>query len=415
MLTALPPTLALIQQELIFQMTLGSVLMAAQGCSPEAGQAYDRARELCQQSGATAQLSPVLHGLWGFYNVRGEYRTAYALAEQLLSLAESQPDDTPGLIAAHFALGNSAFLLGELTVSRAHWGQSVALYNLQEHRSLAFVYGLDLGVTSRSGTALTLWQLGYPDQALTRMQAAVSLAQEVAHPGSLAYAFMCAAWSHLLRREAQQAQEQAEAAMALSTEHGMPIFFAMSTIYRGWALAQHGQGAAGLTHVRQGLATFRAMGAEMFAPFYLALLAEASANVGQVEEGLTCIAEALATAKNTAEGYWEAERYRLQGQLTLQKLSVTDPQGEAEACFLQAIASARTQQAKSLELRAVMSLVRLRQQQASAEGSHTVQQEARVRLAEAHRMFSDVYNWFTEGFDTKDLQEAHALLASLAQ
>lgn len=442
LLTALPPTPELIQQELSLQMTLGSVVMLAQGCSPEAGQAYDRARELCQQSGATAQLSPVLHGLWGFYNVRGEYRTSYALAEQLLSLAESQPDDTPGLIAAHFAMGNSAFLLGELTVSRAHWGQSVALYNLQEHRSLASEYGLDLGVTSRSGTALTLWQLGYPDQALKSMQAAVSLAQEVAHPSSVAYALMCAAWSHLLRREEQQAQEQAEAAMALSTEHGIPLFFAMSTIYRGWALAQHGQGVEGLTHVRQGLATFRAMGSEMFAPFYLTLLAEASATVGQVEEGLICVAEALATAKKTEEGYWEAERYRLAGELSLQQFNVQgskfkveespesevrspkspnpksqilNPHSEAEACFLKAIEIARKQQAKSLELRAVMSLVRLRQQHASEEGSHTTQQESCVRLAEAHRMLSDVYNWFTEGFDTKDVQEAKALLASLAQ
>ncbi|HEV8714418.1 MAG TPA: AAA family ATPase, partial [Candidatus Binatia bacterium] len=410
LLKTLSPTPELVRQELGLQTTLGSVLMAAKGySSPEAGQAYARARELCQQTGESAQLCPVLHGLWGFYVVRAEYRTSYALAEQLLSLAESQ-HDTPGLMAAHFALGSSSFQLGELTVGRAHWEQGLALYNLQGHRSLAFVYGQDPGVTSRSWTALALWQLGYPDQALKSIQAAVSLAQEVAHPYSLAYALTCAAWSHQLRREEQRAQEQAEAGMALSTEHGIPIFLAMSTIHRGWALAEQGQGEEGIVQLRQGLAAFRAIGASEGQTYYLALLAEAQRKAGRAEDGLSTLAEALTAVHNTGERVYEAELYRLKGQLTLQfKVQGPKPvlslvegskvEEEAEEYFHRAIAIARQQGAKSLELRAAMSLARLWQQQGKKN--------------EARQMLAEIYNWFTEGFDTADLQDAKVLLEEL--
>ena len=411
LLKTLPPTPELVRQELGLQTTLGSVLMAAKGySSPEAGQAYARARELCQQSGETAQLCPVLYGLWGFYVVRAEYRTSYALAEQLLSLAESQ-HDTPGLMAAHFALGSSSFQLGELTVGRTHWEQGLALYDLQEHRSLAFVYGQDPGVTSRSWTALALWQLGYPDQALKSIHAAVSLAQEVAHPYSLAYALTCAAWCHQLRREEQRAQEQAEAGIALSTEHGVPIFLAMSTIHRGWALAEQGQGEEGIVQLRQGLAAFRAIGASEGQTYYLALLAEAQGKAGRAEDGLSTLAEALTAVHNTGERVYEAELYRLKGQLTLQfKVQGPKPvlslvegskvEEEAEEYFHRAIDIARRQQAKSWELRAAMSLARLWQQQG--------------KNAEARQLLEEIYGWFTEGFDTKDLQEAKALLDELA-
>jgi class 3 adenylate cyclase/predicted ATPase len=417
LLTALPPTPELIQQELVLQTTLGPVLMATKGYgTPEVGQVYARARELCQQSGETAQLGPVLYGLWAFYNVRAEYRTAYAFAEQLLSLAESQ-HDTTFLLEAHWMLGASLYQLGELTSARAHWEQSLALYNFQEHRSLAYVYGLDDGVTSRSWTALVLWHLGYADQSLKKSEAAITLAREVVHPHSLVYALTCAAWFHQLRREEQRAQEQAEAAIALSTEHRIPLFIGMNTIFRGWALAEQGKGEEGIAQMRQGMIAYRATGAEFALAYFLALLAEAYGKVGQVEEGLSILAEALAVVDRTEERVYEAELYRLKGELTLTQSSVqslgSSVQKKAEECFLKAIEIARKQQAKSLELRAVMSLVRLRQQQASEEGSRNTQHDSRIRLAEDHQMLSEVYHWFTEGFDTKDLQEAKALLESL--
>ena len=208
---------------------------------------------------------------------------------------------------------------------------------------------------------------------------------------------------------------------------------AQGTISRGWALAEQGQGEEGIAQICQGLVAWRATGAEGFRPYYLALLAEAYGKMGRAEDGLTALAEALEAVDRTGERYYEAELYRLRGELTLQQENqkskgknqkakietdprplTPDPQGEAEVCFLKAIEIAQHQQAKSLELRAVMSLVRLRQQQATQPGSRTTLHETRTTLHEAHNMLSEIYNWFTEGFDTKDLQEATALLEELA-
>jgi predicted ATPase len=317
LLKSLPDTPERIQQELDLQTTLGPVLMAAKGyAAPEVGQVYARARELCQQIGNTPQLGPVLHGLWGFYVVRTEHRTAYELEEQLLSLAESQ-QDTTCLIEAHWAMGATLFLFGELTAARAHVEQSLALYNLREHRSLAFVYGHDPGMSSLCFAALALWHLGYPDQALKSSQAAVSLAREVDHPFSLVYALNFTAWCHQFRREGQRAKEQAEAGIALSTEHGVPLFLAQSSIFHGRALAEQEQGEEGVAQICQGLATYRASGGECFRPYFLALLAEAYGRAGQVEEGLAVLAEALDIVNKTGERVGEAELYRLAGELTL--------------------------------------------------------------------------------------------------
>jgi predicted ATPase len=238
---------------------------------------------------------------------------------------------------------------------------------------------------------------------------------------------------------AEAAQEQAEAVIALCSEQGFAFYLAEGTIMRGWALAVQGQGKEGIAQIRQGIADYRATGAEVHLPYCLALLAEAYGKVGRAEEGLSVLAEALAAVDKTGERYYEAEIYRLKGQLTLQKLSVassqlsaTNPQPltpntqaeverEAKECFLKAIEIARKQQAKSLELRATTSLVRLRQQQALEQGARSREQraenrkrEARAKLDEAHTMLADVYNWFTEGFDTKDLQEARALIEELS-
>ena len=234
-----------------------------------------------------------------------------------------------------------------------------------------------------------------------RIHEALTLAQELAHPFSLAFALYFAAWLHQFRREGQAAQERAEAAMALSTRAGVSAYWvAWGTILRGWALAVQGQGAEGMAQMRQGLAAWRATGAELRRPYFLALLAEAYGKAGQAEEGLHVLAEALAAvAADSGERFCEAELYRLKGELLLQAGTVPDD-AEAEACFQQALDMARRQQAKSLELRAAMSLSRLWQQQG--------------KRAEAHELLAPIYGWFTEGFDTADLQEAKALLEALA-
>jgi predicted ATPase len=246
--------------------------------------------------------------------------------------------------------------------------------------------------------------LGCPEQALERSRQALTLAQEVSHPFSIAFALDFAAMLHQSRREEQVAQERAEAAMTICTEQGFPSYLAMSTILRGWALTVQGQREEGIAQIHQGLTTYRATGAVEVLPYYLALLAEGCKQRGQVEEGLAVMAEALATVDNTGERAHEAELYRLKGELTLQSKapgSESKVEKEAEEYFHKAIEIARQQQAKSLELRAVMSLSRLWQQQGKQD--------------EAHQMLMEIYGWFTEGFDTKDLQEAKALLDELSE
>jgi predicted ATPase len=276
-----------------------------------------------------------------------------------------------------------------------------------------------------------LGSLGYPDQALKRSHEALTQAQELAHSLSLALALNIAAVLHQFRREGQAVQEQAEALLTLATEQRFPIYLAEGTMLRGWALTEQGQVEEGITQMQQGLAAFRATGAELERPYWLVLLAEAHEKIEHAEEGLTLLSEALAVVEKSGVRFYEAELYRLRGELTLQganqkakvkaqKSKVPDPQSqlpdpnsEAEACFLKAIEIAQRQQAKSLELRATVSLVRLRKQQAAQSESRNTNHASRAALAEAHTMLSEIYNWFTEGFDTKDLQEAKALLNSL--
>ncbi|MBI3800081.1 MAG: AAA family ATPase [Deltaproteobacteria bacterium] len=416
-LKTLPDTPERTQQELDLQIVLGPALIAIKGwAAPEVEKTYTRARELCQQVGETPQLFPVLWGLWVFHDVRAKFQKSHELGEQLLTLAQSVQDPAL-LLEAHVALAYTLHFLGEFIPAREHSEQGVALYDLQQHRALTFLYGgVDPGMASYALTAQALWSLGYPAQALKRSHEAIILARELSHPHSLAFALGLGARVHQFCRERQAAQEQTEAAMTLSTEQGLPFWLAWGTIVRGWALAEQGQEQEGIAQIRQGLAAYRATGAEGWRSYFLVLLAEAYEKVGQTEEGLAVLVEALAAVDNSGERMCEAELYRLKGQLTLKQSGVRSPASEvpntqhptpstqaqaaAEACFLKAIEIARQQQAKSWELRASTSLARLWQSQA--------------KIREAHEMLSEIYHWFTEGFDTKDLQEAKVLLAALS-
>ncbi len=402
LLKALPDTPERIQKELLLQIALGPALIATKGqAAPDVAKVYTRARELCQQLGETSQLFPVILGLRRFYLVQAELQTARELGKQLLSLAQNVQDSSL-LLEAHGALGLPLFWLGELTSARTHLEQGIALYDPQQHSSHVFLYGQDPGVLCRLYAAFTLWHLGYPDQALQRVHEALTLAQELSHPYSLAFVLFIAAWIHQYRREEQAAQERAEEMMRLCREHGFPFWLAEGTILQGWALVEQGQQREGVVQIRQGVSAHRETGVELAQPYFLAVLAEAYAKVEKGEEALAVLAEALAMVQNKGERMWEAELYRLKGELTLQSQveSHKSKAEEAEACFLKAIEVARQQQAKSLELRAAMSLSRLWRQQG--------------KKTEAHRLLSEIYHWFTEGFDTKDLQEARALLRELA-
>ena len=260
-LTPLPETPARLQQELDLQVALGTALLATQGhAAPEVEHAYARARELCTQLGDTPQLFPVLRGLMLYYQQRGDLQTTSRLGEQLLRLAQAQPDPVH-LLLAHYQLGVILFYRGEPAAARTHHTQALALYDPQAHRALAVRYGGDLGVGAGSQLARALWSLGCPEQALRHSQAACTLAQEVAHPYSLVLALVHAATVHQYRREVLAVHAQAAAAMTLATEQG---FFAervaWATVLHGWALALQGQGEAGLAEMRQGLAADLAPG-----------------------------------------------------------------------------------------------------------------------------------------------------------
>ena len=398
-LATVPDTPERSQQELGLQIILGPALMASKGiAAPEVGRAYARARELCRQVEDAPQVFSVLRGLWNFYLVRAEHQTAQELAEQLLTLA--QRHQTPAfLLEAHMTLGISSFWQGAIAAARAHLEQASTLYAPQPHRAHAFLYGLDPGMASRCYAAWVLWTLGYPEQAHQRIDEGLSLAQELPHRFSLAAALVYAAWQHQLRREGPTVQARAEAAISLSTEQGFPHWLAAGTFLRGWALAAQGQAEEGLAQLQQGLAAWRAIETKLGLPAILLLLAEAYGKAGQVEVGLQTLAEASALVNQTQERVYEAELYRLQGELLLVRSA--EHYAEAETCFRQALAVARRQQAKSWELRAATSLSRIWQQQG--------------KQAEAHALLAPIYGWFTEGFDTADLKDAKALLHELEE
>ena len=250
--------------------------------------------------------------------------------------------------------------------------------------------------------ASTLWLLGYPDQARASMQRTLRLAQQLGDPFSQSFAYVSVAAFHLRCREAEETRERAERLIALARDHGFSMRIASGMIYRGWALAEQGEVTEGITQLEQGLQAIQQTGAELARPFYLALLAEAYAKAGRILDGLSAIDEGLAIAEKNDDRFYEAELYRLRGESLLlgenQKSKVKSQRSnvKAEEAFQKAIDIAREQQAKAFELRAVMSLCRLWQQQ--------------DREAEAHQLLLEIYNWFSEGFETKDLQEAKALL-----
>jgi class 3 adenylate cyclase/predicted ATPase/DNA-binding winged helix-turn-helix (wHTH) protein len=414
LLKTLPATPERIQQELALQLARGSALMATKGyTAPEVEQTYARAYKLCRQVGETAQLVSVLMGLSGFYLVRGEYETARALGEQVLTLGQSAYDPTL-LSVAHASLGSLLFWCGELRQARVHVEQGTALYDPQQHHSLSLRYGQDPGVGCLAYGALILWLLGYPDQALQHSHEALTLAQELPYPFNLARALAVAAIVHQFRREGQAARERAEAAIVLATEQGFPHWVAWAILMRGWGLTELGAPPEGIAQLQQALALWRTAGAEHAQLYGHILLAEAYGKAGKPAEGLHVLATVRATVHQLGKRFCGAELYRLQGELRLQSAAqgwesrglqaaigqTLSPEETAETCFYEALDVARCQEAKSLELRAAMSLARLWQQQG--------------KRADAHVLLAPVYGWFTEGFDTADLQEAKALLEALA-
>ena len=393
LLQHLPETSARWRQEFALRMRLSPVLMATKGyTAPEVEDMQTKALALSQQIGDDRHVLQVLSALLGFYLFRSNLQKARECGEQCLDMGR-KIQSVGALLSSHHLLGVTLMCLGEFVAARSHLEEATALYRLQQPDSRTF-RGVDgPGVGCHLIMGLVLWFLGYPDQALRQSREALALAHKLAYPLSLASAFHLTGVLHELRGEVEIAQEQAEALIALATEQGTsPYRLAGGRVLRGWTLAEQGDREGGLAQVRHGLTTWESAGSGILRPYALAVLAEVYLKMGQNEKGLAAVKDALVLVNTNGEHWYEAELWRLRGELTLAQSSVQslesevqenqkakgkrqksenpnpkspipDPESEAEACFLKAIEIARRQQAKSFELRAVMSLARLWQQQ----------------------------------------------------
>lgn len=362
LLGALPPTPERIEREIALQIALGVSLAATRGYGvPEVLQAYGRARELCQQLGDDDQLFPALYGLWRATLLRAEYRTARELGGDLLARAEAADDPSRRaelLVVAHRALGASSFYLGDLAGAREHVKQVAAAEPAHDQRERAFGYDVvDAWVACRAYLAWTLWLLGDADGALAADEHAIATAREIGHPFSLALALSFSTWLHQFRGDAAAVRQRADAALAISHEHGFAFWKGWNMVLRGWAMAELGQRDEGLAVIREGVPAWRSAGSELGRTYFLSLAARVFADAGQLDEAVTNLDAADAHAETTGESWWRAELHRQRGELAL----LNDPTqtAVAAASFKRARAVAVEQGAWALKQRAELSLARL--------------------------------------------------------
>jgi class 3 adenylate cyclase/predicted ATPase len=386
-------------EELALQLAIGGTLIATKGHpAPEVGRTYSRAWALCDQLGRSAELFPVLRGLWNFHLVRCELQRARDLAERLVTLAEEQGTPIHRALARR-ARGATLFYLGHFGDAAAAVSEGIAIDDaIADWGDPAhlLLYTERAGVVCRLYSAWALWYLGFPDRALQEVEAGIALAQRLDHVHSLAFALNWAALLHDLRREFAMSRRRAEAAIEIGTEYGLSQWLAQAVICRGFALVGLGESADGIAQLETGRAAWNGTGARVLDSQWLGLIAEAHVRAGQVDDALAALDRAGEIVGATGERHYQAELHRLRGAV----LAQSGDDGEAASWFHRALDTARSQQAKSLELRAATSLARLWRDQG--------------KRAEAHDLLAPVYGWFTESFDTADLKDAKALLHELA-
>ena len=398
LLNTLPDTPERAQQELLLQTTRGAAFVAAKGYgTPEVGEAFGRARELCQQVGETPLLLPSLRGICFYYLIRENMYEAQLTGEQLLVSAR-QAQDSSFFLEAYHVLGIASFHMAKFSTARDYLKKAIELYDPKKHHTLADLFGsADSSISIMSYISCDLSHFGFPDQALKKIEECLNYAKEIDHLPSLLYAQSVYAMIHQYHKEAQAAYEWTKSTMAIDHEYGFLHGLAWDYVLQGWALALLGEGAEGIQQIRRGLDIYRAQGSKLSLPTLLGHLAEACLVGGKPEQGMAAAEEAFKEVNNRGEAWWSAELHRLKGELLL-CLSENN-QTEAESCFNQAIAFSKKQGTKFFELQATISLTKLLLKQ----GKNT----------EAKKILSKIYNWFTEGFGTKVLKEARNLLEEL--
>jgi predicted ATPase len=385
-------------QGLRLLMALGAAYQSVRGwATDEAAIAFRRARELCQRIGQPSELFPILWGIWGWHLLRGELALCLELAAEALQFATAQGD--PGMrMEALFMPGLTMLYRGDFSSARDHLRQALALGDdPEQHRIWAVHTGQNSAVTQRCYLFLALWHLGYPDQALRLSEETVALAREIGHPFSLDYSLHHCCWLYLQSRLPTRLKAVAEEETAIAAEQGFALWNASGMFFQGAGMFLLGELDRAMPMLQKGFNAWQVTGAKLTLSYQLSTLVEAYTRQGRLADAHRALDECFALIEETGERCQEAELQRLKGELLL--VDAGDQSGLAEACFHQAIETARRQQSRAWELRATMSLARLWQREGRRE-------EARLALAA-------IYGTYTEGFTTPDLADAAALLKIL--
>jgi class 3 adenylate cyclase len=393
-LSALEPTPERIRQELDLQLALGPVLLSTRGyATPAARDAYRRAAELALGAGDDRARFAAAWGLWiTTQGGSGQNEDRLRHLGELMHIADRIGDPELSLQAHHSSWATWSWR-GEFVRSQDHVRQGLALYDPEKHRHHALMYGgHDPGVCAKGQGAVALWALGYPDQAADSARESIALGETLGHMPSLLHSLWFAGTLYYFRRDVPIARDYSARLLARGAEHGLQLYQAIGGVFHGWALCEDGQAEEGLVELRSSVALYAAT-AQVMLDLFDAILAEAELRAGNAAEA----AEALARAEQPGKSWWSAELLRLRGDL--QRSGPDGDPAAAEQSYREAIAVARGQQARSLELRAATRLARL-QRDAGKRG-------------EARDLLAPIFGWFTEGLDTPDLVEARALLAGL--
>jgi predicted ATPase len=403
-IAAISITAALRRDQIKLQVGLASALMPTKGhAAPETKAAFDRALLLIKQAEALGEppedpllLFSVLYGFWAGNYAAFNGNTVRELAAQFLALAEKQGETIP-LMVGHRIMGVSLAYTGDIAQGRSHLDCAMRLYEPAKHRALATRFGQEIGAAILFQRCLPLWLLGYPEAALADSDQVIRNAREIGHAATLAYALHFSTFVHNFCGNHSTATAQSDELVALAREKGSALWEGLGAGIQGWVLSLAGRASDATQIISSGIRTLVSTGLTLWMPFWLSSLARAHADLGQFEDSWRSISEAMMAVETTGERMWEGEVNRVAGEIAL--LSPEPDAAKAEAYFERALSVAREQQAKSWELRAAMSMARLRRDQGKPK--------------EAHELLAPVYNWFTEGFDTLDLKEAKALLGEL--